>query len=77
MSDFWAGYEDAPKIPGWYAVLFWFDAEEGAFPGCAYWDGTKWNRTGVALFGGPALGDQKAAETLAYKNDPDIEQQDW
>ena len=35
---------DDPDESGWYAITYCYDAQEGIFPGAAYWDqhGQKW-----------------------------------
>lgn len=67
-----------PRDPGWYAVLLCWDEQEGLFPACSYWDGTRWDRSRfpderypVAAFLPEPMADKTAAEAFAYENDPD------
>ena len=35
-------YSDLPRgKPGYYAIMYVWDPQEGAFPGCVKWDGDK------------------------------------
>lgn len=34
--------EQPPTEPGWYAVLWCYEPNEGFFPDGAYWDGERW-----------------------------------
>ena len=67
--EFWR-FNDTPASPGWYAVLVYYEAEEGAFPQAAHWDGKEWGRKAVVAFGESRLTEQEA-EDLAYEHDPD------
>ena len=63
-------FDGTPDAAGWYAVLVCYDAEEGAFPMGAEWDGAKWKQRFVAAFGDRCETADEAKD-LAYDNDPD------
>ena len=64
-------FDDAPKIPGWYAVLVCWNSREGVFPSFDYWSGENWsNNSPITAFSGPHES-QKIAEDWAYEHNPD------
>lgn len=72
-------FEDKPETtePGWYAILYCWEIDEGFFTGAGYWDGKRWqwphdnpSEPPVVNHAGP-FENKQAAEGWAEENDPD------
>lgn len=60
-----------PAGPGWYAVNFSWDIEEGVFVGASRWEGAKWDddRPHVASTSSTTFATKREAEVWARAND--------
>lgn len=60
--------------PGWYPILYCWDAEEGCFPGGAQWTGSGWAENNVSAnithYWHVKFDEMESAEAYAYENDP-------
>ena len=62
--------EANPSKPGWYAIEYSWDSDEGTFAGYDYWDGKEWQdalpvvRTSIEPFP-----DMESAKKWAREND--------
>lgn len=64
-------YEDKPTTPdpGWYAVLYAWDADEGIFCRSAYWDGQDWEiDRPIYAYAGPFLIEETAHQWAAKRD---------
>ena len=71
-SDNWKdAYDKTPTKPGYYAVLYMWDINEGIFDNAYYWDGKEWNcDLPICNYWGPFESEEEAEE-YAAKNSPD------
>lgn len=61
MADAWR-YEPKPSAPGWYAIIFCWEREEGVFCDAASWDGAAWSQDlPICGFHGPHESETAAA----------------
>lgn len=65
-------FNDDMNGPGWYAILYSWDSQEGTFPGAARHDGVDWIWDSTAMivgYAGPFVADLVAMQ-WAKDNDP-------
>ena len=58
--------------PGWYPVIYSWNANEGFFPGAGKWDGAEWAATGpVSNYWPHRFNSELEAKDFANTNDPE------
>lgn len=75
----WLDASDKPPTePGWYAVLWCFDPDEGYFPAGFYWDGERWydgekvRVPPVAMRSPQSFAEEEDATDWAREHDPEM-----
>lgn len=59
--------------PGWYAILYSWEPNEGVFPGAAHWNGVAWSKDlPTVQISGRYFADEASANKWAEYNDPDF-----
>lgn len=67
IIDDWT-WEDKPPVPGWYAVLYCWEPQEGVFTDAAYWNGQVWSQSlPIGGYAGPFADEAEARAWAAAR----------
>ena len=67
-------HDGEPAAIGWYAVVICYDANEGAFPDTAYWDGRFWRSEPE---GAPFHGEPNCFTSSPFSSEKEAEEWGW